>query len=81
VGRHNAYGHPASAVLQAYADRGITLYRTDHDGGIWLTGRCSAPGLRIYRTSEQQAQRVPFPACFWACERSNWERLVDRWLQ
>jgi competence protein ComEC len=81
VGRHNAYGHPASAVLQAYADRGISMYRTDHDGGIWLTGRCSAPGLRIYRTSEQQAQRVPFPACLWACERSNWERLVNRWLQ
>jgi competence protein ComEC len=81
VGRHNAYGHPAAAVLQAYADRGASTYRTDHDGGIWLTGQCSAPGLRLYRTSEQQARRVPFPACLWACEQSNWERLVDRWRQ
>jgi competence protein ComEC len=81
VGRHNAYGHPASAVLQAYADRGVSTYRTDQDGGIWVTGRCSAPGLRIHRTSEQQAQRVPFAGCLWACERSNWERLINRWLE
>jgi competence protein ComEC len=81
VGRHNAYGHPAVRVLQAYADRGIATYRTDHDGGIWVTGRCSSPGLRIHRTSEQQAQRVRFPGCLWACERLNWERVIDRWRE
>jgi competence protein ComEC len=81
VGRHNAYGHPAVRVLQAYADRGIATYRTDHDGGIWVTGRCSSPGLRLHRTSEQQAQRVRFPGCLWACERLNWERVIDRWRE
>jgi competence protein ComEC len=81
VGRHNAYGHPASGVLQAYADRGITIYRTDRDGGIWVTGRRSAAGLQIHRTSEQLAQRVPFPDCPWLCERSNWERLFSRWKE
>lgn len=81
VGRHNAYGHPAMGVLQAYADRGIAMYRTDRDGGIWVTGRCSVPGLRIHRTREEQVQRVPFPGCFWACERINWERLINRWRE
>ena len=81
VGRHNAYGHPASTVLQAYAERGVSTYRTDQDGGIWVTGRCSAPDLRIQRTSEQQAQRVSFSGCLWACERSNWERLINRWKE
>jgi competence protein ComEC len=79
VGRHNAYGHPSFGVLQAYADRGIAIYRTDRDGGVWATGRASTPDLQLRRTSEQQAQRVPFTDCLWACERLNWERLIDRW--
>jgi competence protein ComEC len=79
VGRHNAYGHPASGVLQAYTDRGISIYRTDRDGGVWVTGTCSRPGLEIHRTSEQLPQRIPFPGCLWSCERSNWERLLSRW--
>lgn len=81
VGRHNAYGHPAEAVVQAYADRGISTYRTDRDGGIWVTGRWSTPGLQIHRTIEQQAERIPFPGCLWACERANWERMISRWKE
>jgi competence protein ComEC len=81
VGRHNAYGHPAFSVLQAYADRGIETYRTDLDGGIWVTGRCSAPGLQVHRTREQQAQRARFPGCLWACEQMNWRRLIDHWRE
>jgi len=81
VGRHNAYGHPTPGVLQAYAERGISTLRTDRDGGIWVTGRCSAPGLQLHHTREQQAQRVRFPGCLWACERLNWERLIDRWRE
>ena len=79
VGRYNAYGHPAPAVVQAYTDRGIATFRTDRDGGVWATGRSSEPDLVIHLTREQQAQRVPFPDCPWACERSNWERLIHRW--
>ena len=79
VGRHNAYGHPAPAVVQAYADRGIATYRTDRDGGVWATGSCSEPDLVIHVTREQQPQRVPFSDCPWSCERSNWERLIRRW--
>jgi competence protein ComEC len=79
VGRHNPYGHPASGVLQAYADRGIAVYRTDRDGGVWVTGTWSSPGLEIHVTREQQPQRVPFPRCPWSCERANWARLINRW--
>jgi competence protein ComEC len=79
VGRHNAYGHPASRVLQTYADRGIPMYRTDRDGAVWVTGKISAPVLQIDRATEQQAQRVPLPGCLWDCERSNWERMINRW--
>jgi competence protein ComEC len=81
VGRHNAYGHPSSEVLEAFAERGIVTYRTDHDGGIWVTGRRSAPGLSIHRTIEQQAVRIAFPACLWVCEKLNWERFLNRWRE
>jgi competence protein ComEC len=79
VGRHNAYGHPAPGVVQAYAEQGIETYRTDRDGGVWVTGTCSSPVLKIQRTSEQQPQRVAFPTCLWSCERSNWARVISRW--
>jgi competence protein ComEC len=81
VGRHNPYGHPASTVLQAYADRGTTLYRTDRDGGVWVVGTWLSPELEIHATRQQQPQRVPFPRCLWSCERSNWKRLIDRWTE
>ena len=79
VGRHNPYGHPAPGVVRAYADRGIALYRTDRDGGVWVTGTSSSADLQVHLTLEQQPQRVPFPRCPWSCERSNWERSIDRW--
>src|SRR5215467_3827765 len=76
VGLHNAYGHPAQKVLDAYAKRGTSIYRTDQDGGIWVTGKRSSHILTIHRTSEEQLQRIPFPSCFWACEQTNWAKLL-----
>jgi competence protein ComEC len=81
VGRHNSYGHPAGAVLQAYGERGITVYRTDRDGGIWVTGQRSQPALKIHRTSEERIRAVSFQGCWWACERLNWNKLLGRWME
>jgi competence protein ComEC len=78
VGRHNSYGHPAQNVLDAYVNRGISIYRTDQDGGIWVTGRRSHPDLKIHRTSEEKLQRLALSSCFWICERSNWAKLLTR---
>lgn len=81
VGRHNSYGHPAQNVLDAYINRGITIYRTDRDGGIWVTGKRSHPVLEIHRTSDEKIQRITFPHCFWACEQANWEKLFMRFKE
>ncbi len=81
VGRHNPYGHPASAVLQAYASRGISVYRTDRDGGVWVTGRRTEPTLNLHRTTEEVYKTCALRDRFWTCERSNWVRLVDRWRE
>jgi competence protein ComEC len=76
VGLHNAYGHPAQKVLDAYTKRGTLIYRTDRDGGIWVTGKRSSPILTIHRTSEEKLQRIAFSKCFWACEQTNWAKLL-----
>jgi competence protein ComEC len=34
VGRHNTYGHPAAATLQALRQDGVAVFRTDQDGSI-----------------------------------------------
>lgn len=81
VGRHNSYGHPADAVLQAYRARGISVYRTDRDGGVWLTGRRSQPALKIHRMHDERIRPLSLSACSWACEQSNWERLLHRWME
>ena len=35
---YNTYGHPKDEILQRLQSRGITVYRTDRDGTIRLTG-------------------------------------------
>ena len=81
VGRHNSYGHPAQNVLDAYVNRGIAIYRTDRDGGIWVTGKHSHPLLEIHRTSDEKLQRIALPHCFWPCEQSNWVKLFMRFKE
>jgi competence protein ComEC len=81
VGRHNSYGHPAQQVLDAYVNRGTAIYRTDQDGGIWVTGTRSHPVLQIHRTNDEMLQRTALLSCFWACEQSNWEKLLMRFTE
>jgi competence protein ComEC len=81
VGRHNSYGHPAQNVLDAYVKSGSSIFRTDRDGGIWVTGKLSSPVLKMHRTGEEQLQRIALRNCLWACEQSNWNRLLLRWKE
>jgi competence protein ComEC len=75
VGAANPYGHPVESVLQTYQDQHITVFRTDRDGAIWVTGRLSAPELTVSRMRDLIVQPVDFPRCLWRCEYQNWYRL------
>jgi competence protein ComEC len=79
VGRNNPYGHPAPSVLDAYTSQGVSIYRTDRDGGVWVTGMRSGSVLQINRTRDEKVLPVPLFTCFWTCEKTNWGKLIARW--
>lgn len=78
VGRHNPYGHPAAAVLEAYAGQGARTYRTDKDGAIWVTGSVSGMSLNIHRMKDEGIQPIALRSCSWNCERENLFKLIAR---
>jgi len=78
VGRDNPYGHPVAAVIQAYEDHNVALYRTDLDGAVWITGRLSRSEVQLTRMRDLLPQPVDPLHCLWRCERENWVRV---WLQ
>ncbi|MDF0672796.1 MAG: DNA internalization-related competence protein ComEC/Rec2 [Nitrospira sp.] len=75
VGAANPYGHPVESVLQAYRDQHITVFRTDRDGAVWVTGRLSTSEFTVSRMRDLVVQPVDFPHCPWRCEYQNWRRL------
>jgi len=79
AGRHNRYGHPAAAVLDAYRLEGSTLLRTDRDGGVWFTGGVSEAGFHVHRARDLVWQPTNGSSCLWACEQANWKRVWKQW--
>jgi competence protein ComEC len=63
AGRHNPSGHPNPAVLQAYTRQGVKSFRTDEDGGVWLTAKLSSPAISVRRTREGALQPINFRSC------------------
>ncbi len=78
AGRANPYGHPVPDVLQAYANENVHIFRTDHDGAIWMTGRISTSEIVVARMRDVLLHPVVPRRCLWRCEQENWSRL---WLQ
>ncbi len=80
AGRYNPYGHPASAVLDAYQSQGISVFRTDRDGGVWITGSGPETPL-VVRTTKDGRIRPAMLRVVWDSEKSNWTHLWDQWIQ
>ncbi len=69
AGRANPYGHPVPDVLQAYAEENIHIFRTDHDGAIWITGRISTSEIAVARMRDVLLHPVVPRRCLWRCEQ------------
>jgi competence protein ComEC len=76
VGVGNPYGHPGQSVLQAYKDQETTVYRTDLDGAVWVTGRLSTSEFTVERMRDLVMEPVDLLNCPWRCEYRNWHRLL-----
>ncbi|MEC4889968.1 MAG: DNA internalization-related competence protein ComEC/Rec2 [Nitrospira sp.] len=79
VGRHNAYGHPVQAVLDAYAGEGSEIFRTDVDGAVVVTGRVSSSAVHVQRTSDMRLRPANPGRHVWQSEWENWQRLWSQW--
>lgn len=80
AGRHNPYGHPNPTVLQTYSRHGIKTFRTDEDGGIWITGRVSTSTLSVRRTRDGRLEPIRLSSCVLTCEQTNWDRVWRRFV-
>jgi len=81
AGKHNAYGHPAAPVLEAYQAAGSRVFRTDLDGGVWVTGETTGSSLVVHRTADLAWRPVSLFGCVWECERTNWSVVREQWRQ
>jgi competence protein ComEC len=79
VGRYNPFGHPASLVLDTYAAQKTLIYRTDRDGGVWITGKSSDSLLQFHSTRDGRLQPTMRFTCVWSCEKRNWKKLFEQW--
>lgn len=79
VGRRNSYGHPANAVLEAYEQARVRLFRTDRDGAVWINAQLSSPDMDV--VTARGILPKPIPLSSWNRDRefSNLSCLWNRW--
>ncbi|KPK02195.1 MAG: hypothetical protein AMK71_03135 [Nitrospira bacterium SG8_35_4] len=54
VGKQNPFHHPHHKTLERYKGEGVTLFRTDLDGAVTITGRNDFYEIRPYKDSRFQ---------------------------
>jgi beta-lactamase superfamily II metal-dependent hydrolase len=61
VGRSNAFGHPAPAVLQRYRDAGAEIFRTDQDGAVTVDSDGESLDVHAFAGRTVHLTRMPPP--------------------
>jgi|CXWL01.1.fsa_nt_gi competence protein ComEC len=79
VGGRNPYGHPAPSVLQAYADIGARVYRTDRDGAVSVLAAPDSQTVQVQLGADARLQHIQGPSWFSVEEQDNLVRLWSRW--
>jgi len=80
VGSRNSYGHPAAAVLAAYENEGVRLWRTDRQGAIWVIAKLSSADLEILTARDSLPRPVRVGPSLLIFERLNLARLWSQWM-
>jgi competence protein ComEC len=80
VGRHNRYGHPMPAVLEAYQKKGFPIYRTDQNGAVRVTASLMSPNLSIETAQEQLLKPVKIDGFVFGTELKNLRRILGDWI-
>ena len=80
VGRRNRYGHPMPEVVEAYAEKGLQIYRTDRDGAVWITANLGDPRYVVHTARDQVLQPVKIDRSMFDVEARNWSRLWRQWM-
>ncbi len=81
AGRGNRYGHPDGAVLRAYRQRHIAMYRTDSDGAIVVSVNPDSGAYRIQRTSDRTLVPLTLHPYSFEREWGNVSRLWEQWVR
>lgn len=79
AGQRNRYGHPASSVLQHYDQKGIEVYRTDHDGAVMVSQQLHSIETMIETTQAQVLSVVNLDGNVLQQEAKNLGRLWGKW--
>jgi competence protein ComEC len=81
VGRTNSYGHPANAVLAAYEENGIRVFRTDRDGAVQFTATLSSPETEMSTVRGSWLRPTRIGPAMLNAEVVNVRKLWGRWLK
>jgi competence protein ComEC len=79
TGAYNPYRHPARAVVDAYSQARAAVFRTDHDGAVWVDFNVKTSGFAVYRTRDLVLRPVLLSSSAFVEEVMNVHRLWRRW--
>ena len=80
AGQWNRYGHPAPAVLEHYDNKGMAVYRTDHDGAIVVIYNMESFEPIIQTTNEHVLLVLNRAGNILTQEIANLQRLWRNWV-
>ena len=80
VGRHNPYGHPAKPVLQAYAEAGTRLWRTDQEGAVSVIAKLSSSAMSVKTARGALPHPLEIESSTWRSEGENLSLIWGQWM-
>lgn len=78
AGAHNHYRHPHPLVVDAYAEEGAQLLRTDRDGAVSISASTTSATVTLTTAQQRAFEPVVLNDAMWQAESRNLIRLCQR---